>query len=102
MGEVGNFPPPTTPEEVGARVLMQDRHASKINKDDGDKEDEMQMGSDDEMIDRTGQNNHADYSGDEDEREMVRKIEETRSREGKDNTQVYKSHSHCFENFVLY
>lgn len=22
-GEVGNFPPPTTPDEVGARVLMQ-------------------------------------------------------------------------------
>lgn len=24
-GEVGNFPPPTTPDEVGARVLMQER-----------------------------------------------------------------------------
>jgi splicing factor 3A subunit 1 len=22
-GEMGNFPPPTTPDEVGARVLMQ-------------------------------------------------------------------------------
>lgn len=22
-GEIGNFPPPTTPDEVGARVLMQ-------------------------------------------------------------------------------
>lgn len=88
MGEMGNFPPPTTPEEVGARVLMQDRHASKVTKDDGDKEDEMQIGSDDEMMDKTGQNN-AHSSGDEDEREMVRKIEETKSREGKDNTQVY-------------
>lgn len=24
-GEPGNFPPPTTPDEVGARVLMQER-----------------------------------------------------------------------------
>jgi len=23
--EAGNFPPPTTPQEVGARVLLQDR-----------------------------------------------------------------------------
>lgn len=99
MGEIGNFPPPTTPEEVGARVLMQDRHASKVSKDK-DEEDEMQIGSDDEMIDRTGQNN-AHSSGDEDEREMVRKIEETKSREGKDNTQV-KSRFLSFRNFTLY
>lgn len=23
--EIGNFPPPTTPEEVGARILIQER-----------------------------------------------------------------------------
>lgn len=27
-GEVGNFPPPTTPDEVGARVLMQVSYSS--------------------------------------------------------------------------
>lgn len=99
MGEIGNFPPPTTPEEVGARVLMQDRHATKVSKDDGDKEDEMQIGSDDEMLDKTGQN--ANSSGDEDEREMVRKIEETKSREGKDNTQVRQLHYDYCEEFVF-
>ena len=24
--EIGNFPPPTTPEEVGARILLQERY----------------------------------------------------------------------------
>lgn len=40
--ETGNFPPPTTPEEVGARVLMEER----LQEDDGDIE--MQIESDDE------------------------------------------------------
>lgn len=94
VGEVGNFPPPTTPEEVGARVLMQDRQAQKKNKDDdqeeGDEdENEMQMGSDDEMLDRTGQkNDEMESSGDEGEGEIMRRIEETKSGYGKDNTQV--------------
>uniref|UniRef100_A0A1L8DHC8 Splicing factor 3A subunit 1 n=1 Tax=Nyssomyia neivai TaxID=330878 RepID=A0A1L8DHC8_9DIPT len=39
--ETGNFPPPTTPDEVGARVLMEER----INDDD---DIEMQIESDDE------------------------------------------------------
>ncbi|XP_014223741.1 splicing factor 3A subunit 1 [Trichogramma pretiosum] len=39
--EVGNFPPPTTPDEVGARVLMQERI------EDGE-DVEMQMESDDD------------------------------------------------------
>lgn len=68
--EIGNFPPPTTPEEVGARVLMQERL------EDGD-DIEMQLESDDEedipnesgggkvslskMEDRTGHSgNHRD------------------------------------------
>ena len=38
-GESGNFPPPTTPEEVGKRVLLQDRI------EDGD---EMEVTSDEE------------------------------------------------------
>ena len=41
--ESGSFPPPTTPEEVGARVLMEERH---FQEDDGDIE--MQLESDDE------------------------------------------------------
>lgn len=40
--ETGSFPPPTTPEEVGARVLMEER----FTEDDGDIE--MQIDSDDE------------------------------------------------------
>ena len=94
MGEIGNFPPPTTPEEVGARVLMQDRHSSKRTMDDEDgiDENEMQIGSDDEMMDRTGrQRIDMESSGDESEDEaesIKRRLEETKSREGKDNTQV--------------
>lgn len=30
--ETGNFPPPTNPDEVGARVLMEVRIADKISK----------------------------------------------------------------------
>ncbi|KAE8748975.1 hypothetical protein FOCC_FOCC004381 [Frankliniella occidentalis] len=37
--EVGNFPPPTTPDEVGARMLMQERY---------DVGDEMQLSDEDE------------------------------------------------------
>ncbi|XP_017470351.1 PREDICTED: splicing factor 3A subunit 1 isoform X2 [Rhagoletis zephyria] len=40
--ETGNFPPPTTPEEVGARVLMEER----LMEEDGDIE--MQIESDEE------------------------------------------------------
>lgn len=39
--EIGNFPPPTTPEEVGARMLIQERL------EDGD-DIEMQLESDDD------------------------------------------------------
>lgn len=83
MGEIGNFPPPTTPEEVGARVLMQDRHTSKKNADDDDgiDENEMQIGSDDEMIDRTGQRNESSEES-EGEEEVTKRVE------GKDNTNV--------------
>ncbi|XP_065216970.1 splicing factor 3A subunit 1 [Planococcus citri] len=94
MSEIGNFPPPTTPEEVGARVLMQDRQTSKRNgdDDDGNDDNEMQIGSDDEMMDRSGrQRIDMESSGDESEDEaesLQRRLEETKSREGKDNTQV--------------
>lgn len=39
--EIGNFPPPTTPEEVGARILIQERL------EDGE-DIEMQLESDEE------------------------------------------------------
>lgn len=39
--EIGNFPPPTTPEEVGARILIQERF------EDGE-DIEMQLESDEE------------------------------------------------------
>jgi len=39
--EIGNFPPPTTPEEVGARLLIQERI------EDGE-DIEMQLESDEE------------------------------------------------------
>lgn len=45
--ETGNFPPPTTPEEVGARVLMEER----MQEEDGDIE--MQIESDDEELQDT-------------------------------------------------
>ncbi|BES95762.1 splicing factor 3A subunit [Nesidiocoris tenuis] len=44
-GEIGNFPPPTTPDEVGARVLMQER-VQDSHVDDGRS---MQVDSDDDL-----------------------------------------------------
>lgn len=49
-GEIGNFPPPTTPDQVGVRTLMQERvdnGEETIEMSDG--EDNMQVDSDDEM-----------------------------------------------------
>ncbi|CAH1990542.1 unnamed protein product [Acanthoscelides obtectus] len=43
--EIGNFPPPTTPEEVGARILIQERI------EDGE-DIEMQLESDDEETEK--------------------------------------------------
>lgn len=64
--EHGNFPPPTTPDEVGARVLMQERI------EDGD-DIEMQLESDHE----------------EEEEEVKTDDEEDQAtKEAKDNTQV--------------
>lgn len=53
-GEIGNFPPPTTPDQVGVRTLMQERvdngeEAIEMS----DAEDDMQVESDDEMEKRT-------------------------------------------------
>lgn len=39
-GEIGNFPPPTTPDEVGARVLMQERGGAADNDKAEEEEDD--------------------------------------------------------------
>lgn len=46
-GETGNFPPPTTPDEVGARVIAQERYKETGGKGQGDA-DEMDVASDEE------------------------------------------------------
>ncbi|XP_067623072.1 splicing factor 3A subunit 1 [Eurosta solidaginis] len=60
--ETGNFPPPTTPEEVGARVLMEER----LLEEDGDVE--MQIESDEE--------------DDKDEQQPVVKLSQMENRTG--------------------
>lgn len=47
--EMGNFPPPTTPEEVGARILLQERFEEgqdvemQLESDDEDEEEEEEV-----------------------------------------------------------
>ncbi|XP_022179803.1 splicing factor 3A subunit 1-like [Myzus persicae] len=49
-GEIGNFPPPTTPDQVGVRTLMQERvDNGEEAVEMSDVEDDMQVDSDDEM-----------------------------------------------------
>lgn len=79
-GEIGNFPPPTTPDQVGVRTLMQERvdngeEAPEIS----DAEDDMQVDSDDEMEKRANGRMYAPES------ELRVPGEEKSSR---DNTQV--------------
>lgn len=70
--EPGNFPPPTTPKEVGARVLMEERIA-----EGGPADVEMQLESD------------SDESGDDTARHGNIKLSQMENRVGqKDNTQV--------------
>ena len=53
--EIGNFPPPTTPEEVGARILLQERYEEgqdvemqlESEEEDDDEEDDGQESTDD-------------------------------------------------------
>ncbi|XP_052217771.1 splicing factor 3A subunit 1-like [Dreissena polymorpha] len=58
--EQGNLPPPTTPEEVGARILAQERHGKRKG--------------DDEMEVESGESESEDESDDEDEEEEVQRI----------------------------
>lgn len=76
--EIGNFPPPTTPDEVGARVLMQERI------EEGD-EIEMQIESEEEEEDE-----EEEEGEEEDKRgeERPEEEEDQEAREAKDNTQV--------------
>ncbi|XP_066995225.1 splicing factor 3A subunit 1 [Anabrus simplex] len=74
--EVGNFPPPTTPDEVGARVLMQERL------EEGE-DVEMQVESEDEGEGEGEQDQEA-----EEEEADTPAEEDKLSKEAKDNTQV--------------
>jgi len=69
--EPGNFPPPTTPDEVGARVLMQERI------EDGE-ENEMMVESEPEDEDDEA----------EKEEEDLAHMEDLTIDKGRDNTQV--------------
>ncbi|RZF48905.1 hypothetical protein LSTR_LSTR003285 [Laodelphax striatellus] len=87
-GEVGNFPPPTTPEEVGARVLMQERI-----EEGGPEENEMQIGSDAEGEEGEDDEEEADSSEEEDDEDeelddMRASKEDDKEKEAKDNIQV--------------
>lgn len=76
--ETGNFPAPTTPDEVGARVLMQERL------EDGE-ENEMQMESEGEEEDQERQEEE------EQEDEDLAAMEDlTIDKGAKDNTQVHR------------
>lgn len=81
--ETGNFPAPTTPDEVGARVLMQERM------EEGE-ENEMQMESEPE--DEGDDEDDEDRQGmihDEDDGEGLTAMEDlTIDKGGKDDTQV--------------
>ncbi|KAI5728320.1 hypothetical protein M8J77_014671 [Diaphorina citri] len=117
-GEPGNFPPPTTPDEVGARVLMQERMDNGEEDLEEDEEmeeeygqrrpedDDMQIGSDEEndyynarMRGRNANRGrgrmHEEINEDDmqegtsSEEESDNENEEARkSKEAKDNTQV--------------
>lgn len=93
--ESGNFPPPTTPDEVGARVLMEER----LNEEDHDIE--MQIESDDEesdddrpignnniklskMVDRVGQGSRRDNNQVQDMDESTSSSDDEPERPGRE------------------
>ena len=88
---------------------MLDRQVHNDDKDEDDiagDEDEMQMGSDDEMLDRTGRRDgDMDHDSDEGENDLLRRSEEKKAREGKDNTQVRIMNKmttrFSFHNFII-
>lgn len=95
--ETGNFPPPTNPDEVGARVLMEER----MNEDDGDIE--MQIESDVEsddgepntiklstMENRTAQQSSTSYNQSKTDNIQVQDMDEESSDEGSSGPPVVK------------
>lgn len=61
-GEIGNFPPPTTPDQVGVRTLMQERVDNGEEAGEMSDVDDMQVDSDDEMEKRTSDRMYAPES----------------------------------------
>ncbi|XP_008183568.1 splicing factor 3A subunit 1 [Acyrthosiphon pisum] len=62
-GEIGNFPQPTTPDQVGVRTLMQERvDNGEEAVEMSDAEDDMQVDSDDEMEKRVNGRTYAPES----------------------------------------
>lgn len=91
-GEIGNFPPPTTPDQVGVRTLMQERvDNGEETIEMSDAEDDMQVDSDDEMEKRVNGRMYAPES------ELRVPGEEKSSR---DNTQV-RSKCYIINNFIF-
>lgn len=85
--ETGNFPAPTTPDEVGARVLMQERM------EDGE-ENEMQMESEpeEELEEDEEEEERHDMEDHEDETDDLAVMEDlTLDKGGKDDTQVLQN-----------
>uniref|UniRef100_A0A182P2N1 Splicing factor 3A subunit 1 n=1 Tax=Anopheles epiroticus TaxID=199890 RepID=A0A182P2N1_9DIPT len=78
--ESGNFPPPTTPDEVGARVLMEER----LNEEDHDIE--MQIESDNDDSDDEPRRGQAEGNGQVKLSQMENLV--GKQQQQKDNTQV--------------
>lgn len=92
-GEIGNFPPPTTPDQVGVRTLMQERvDNGEEAVEMSDAEDDMQVDSDDEMEKRTGGRMYAPES------ELRVPGEEKSSR---DNNQVIFSYKNLLYRYTF-
>lgn len=80
--ESGNFPAPTTPDEVGARVLMEER----LNEDDDDIE--MQIESDDEERDDMGRSHLGIRMSTMENRTGYHLLQHQQQLHQRDNTQV--------------
>jgi len=94
-GEIGNFPQPTTPDQVGVRTLMQERvDNGEEAVEMSDAEDDMQVDSDDEMEKRVNGRTYAPES------ELRVPGEEKSSR---DNNQViFKMSIYLLKYFLYY
>ncbi|XP_045467739.1 splicing factor 3A subunit 1 [Harmonia axyridis] len=82
--EIGNFPPPTTPEEVGARILIQERI------EEGE-DIEMQLESDEEEQADEGLSSMQDKTGRKKDDNRVQDMEEESSDEDSDDETTKRS-----------